>query len=471
MKILLIEAPYNYGAMKVAISRHFPLGLAYVASYLKKNLWGSSIELFLEDFDKNFYILLKKRLVEFAPDLIGISAMTPSFYAAYEIAKFIKKESDTPIVLGGQHASALKKENLSCDSPLDFIVYGEGEQTMLELCEKLRNSSADFDNISGLIFKKNGIAVENPPRTLINKLDNVPFPARELTDLKRFGTHSYIKFGKNSATIISSRGCAYNCVFCASNLTMGRKYRFHSAEYVTEEIKELTGKYKIDSLVFVDDTLTQNRHRLENICRNLIQDKIHVYWYCLSRIDTIDYDVLKLMKEAGCRMVTFGIESGNQKMLEIMNKNLSLSKAKKVIDDCKKLGLRSQCTYIIGFPGENSTTMCETYKFAKSLGPTITIFFPFIPYPGTKIFDTLPEDLKPESPDEWKKFLMTSDLPIASFIEGCSRKKLALIIKLYTLRFYLRPKQIAKILNTIQSRQDLFEMIKSFFLLVVRLIK
>jgi len=213
MKIFLIEAPYNYGAMKVAIKRHFPLGLAYIAAYLKKNLNNAVIELFLEDVNANFYLLLRNRVAKFAPDLIGISSMTPSFYSAYEICKFIKQEFDIPIVIGGQHASALRAEILTDDAPFDFIVYGEGENTALELCEKLDKRQTDFENIKGLIFRKDGRIITAQSRPLISDVDTIPHPARELADLTNFGAHSYINFGRNVATLISSRGCAFLCLF------------------------------------------------------------------------------------------------------------------------------------------------------------------------------------------------------------------------------------------------------------------
>ena len=249
-----------------------------------------------------------------------------------------------------------------------------------------------------------GTVKTNPPRDLIKDVDSLPFPARDLVDMSRLGTHKYIDVGRVSATMISSRGCPFKCAFCSSHITMGKIYRFRSAQNVLAEIDELVGRYQVNHVAFEDDTFTLNRDRVETICRGLIQRNYDLTWYCLSRVESMDLELARLMRRAGCRLVSFGIESGNPDILQKIHKKISLPAARQAIEACYQAGLRSQCTFILGFPFDTQQTMADTLHFAQELSPTIAIFFALVPYPGTEMYQYLPESLRPHQAEQWQDF-------------------------------------------------------------------
>lgn len=454
-KVLLLEAPYSYGSGEKLVNKYFPLGIGYLASYLLKA--GYSVKI-LESFS---FDSLDSTMNSFAPDLIGISVMTPSYPGAVEICSHIKKRYSAKTVIGGHHVSALKGDVLKQADDIDFAVYGEGEETLLDLVNHLESSTPGFEHIEGLIWRNDNQIITNEPRELLKDLDSIPFPSRSLVDMSQYGSHSYIDFGKKTATLITSRGCPYCCAFCSSWLTMGKGYRFRSTENVMSEIKYLIDEYGIDHFVFEDDTMTLNKKRLLEICEGFKKLPMKTSWYSLSRVDSIDDHIAREMKASGCQMINFGIESGNPEILKKIGKRISIDQAVKAVKSCKKAGLRTQCTFIVGFPYDTEETIKQTYKAAKLISPTIAIFFPLTPYPGTHFFNNyMPEELIPETVDEWKSYTMTGmKLPISlnEHYSGIQIRKLA---QRYNRKFYSRPTQWFRILRTLGSIKQLVRMFK-----------
>lgn len=451
MRVLLIEAPYDYKMSKIAVDQYFPLGLGYIAAVLKQA--GQEVELLVSSPGCDFAQLLSSRLERFIPELVGISCMTPSFPAAIEIARAVKEQTNAKVVLGGHHATALGEEILQRYPEVDFVVYGEGEYTMLDLCRKL--SQGPYEDIPGLMWRENALIHRNMPRPLIKDIDQLPFPARELVDMSGFGVHGHIRIGRRSATMITSRGCPYQCVFCSSRLTMGRSYRPHSPEYVIEEMELLAKKYRIDYIVLEDDTLTILPERAEEICERLIDRNLGVQWLCLSRVDRIEKSLVEKMKRAGCRMIAFGVESGDEKVLRKIGKGTSLEDARKAIKICEEAGLRTQATFVIGFPFDDLETIGKTIDFACELSPTVAIIFPLTPYPGTACFSYLPESQRPKALKDWERFVVGIQQPPVSFIDGLSPRDLQRLANRGHLRFYLRPKQLYQMLRTGRSLDEI----------------
>ena len=239
-RILLLEAPYSYGIDRMVVKSYFPLGLGYLASYLREN--GFEIKIFQAQKDKSFYSEVIQQIKEFNPHLVGVSAMTPTYPEALNICELTKTYSKAKTVLGGSHISAVKSEVFKDSENVNFLAIGEGELTLLELVRRLAGRGK-LEDVNGLIWKDSyGNIVENKPRELIEDVNKLPFPARDLIDLSRYGVHSYINFRERAATMISSRGCPFSCSFCSSFLTMGRKYRIRTAKNILAEIEELITK-------------------------------------------------------------------------------------------------------------------------------------------------------------------------------------------------------------------------------------
>ena len=436
--------------MEAMTKPHFPLGLGYVAAFLRQQ--GHQVRLLLGLTPE----VLHHQLETFQPDLVGISCMTPTYPQAVAICREVKKRSQAATVLGGPHVTALQEEILQVQPEIDYVVCGEGELTIAELCGMLEKSDRKFSKIKGLVYRTaKGAVKANPRREMIQDVDSLPFPARDLVDMSRLGTHKYIDVGRVSATMISSRGCPFKCAFCSSHITMGKIYRFRSAQNVLAEIDELVNRYHVNHVAFEDDTFTLNRDRVESICRGLIQRNYDLTWYCLSRVESMDFELATLMRRAGCRMVSFGIESGNPDILQKIHKKISLPAARQAIDSCYRAGLRSQCTFILGFPFDTQKTMADTLHFAQELSPTIAIFFALVPYPGTEMYHYLPESLRPHHAEQWQDFAnMINNQGYLSLVPGLSAAELTKMTERWHLRFYLRPRQLYRMFRTLRTWEE-----------------
>ena len=461
-KVLFLEAPYAYlhHGDKI-VGKYFPLGIGYIASYIRQ--FGYKVKIFQPLHYQNFMEELTGQMECFQPDLVGISVMTPSYPLAIEICDKVKSKYKATTVLGGHHVSAVGEEVLKEALSVDFVVIGEGEITLLELVRELESSNPRFGKVDGLAWRdRNGEVHRNKPRNLIEDINPLPFPARDLVDLSKYGLHSYIDFGKKSTTMITSRGCPFKCIFCSSWLTMGRQYRTRSLERIMTEVKELVEVYDVDYIAFEDDTMTLSRNRMEKICKAFIEMPDSPSWYCLSRVDTIDYSLAKLMKKAGCKMVGFGIESGSPEILEKIGKKISLDKAVKAVAACTKAGLRTQCTFIVGFPFDTEESLSMTLECAKRINPTIAIFFPLTPYPGTKVFcEFMDQGLVPKNVKEWRNFLMTDSNCGISVNDNFTGEQISDIANRWNRNFYLWPKHWLQMIRTIKSPVEFFRFAKS----------
>jgi len=461
VRALFLEAPYSYGSADGLVGSYFPLGIGYLAAWLKQH--GYAVDILQPARGQSIDQALVDKLDSFKPTLVGISVMTPSYPQAVRLCEVIKKSDPSRrTVLGGHHISAVGGEVLEQSPNTDFVVIGEGEQTLLELAGALSAGKNDLSDITGLGWRDaDGRTHINPPRDFIADLDSLPHPARELVDMSRFGLHSYIDFGKRSATMVTSRGCPFKCMFCSSWLAMGSRYRWRSAESVLAEIRELVDVHKIDHIVFEDDTMTLRRSRMIEICNALIDMPDSPSWYCLSRVDTMDLELARLMRKARCRMVNFGIESGSPEILEKIGKKISLDKAVDAVAACTRAGLRTQCTFIVGFPYDTDETMELTYRAAVRIKPTIAMFFPLTPYPGTRVFDEFMDPaLAPKTVGQWDKFIMTSGQGSISVNPDHSGQNICRIADRWNRRFFRRPSQWFRLLRTVSSVGEFMRLAK-----------
>lgn len=377
MKIALLnpEAPVNRLDFKGFLGE--PLGLLYLASVLERH--GHDVKVF--DLQMNPKLDLIDEIGNYIPELIGITSMTANFYKAKKAANYIREKFSIFTVLGGVHATFTANE-LAHNPEFDAYVIGEGELTMLELVNTLKGNG-DLSNVNGLVYKTNGMPVYNKPRPLMDNLDIIPYPSRHLIDIKSYISH------KGSASLITTRGCPYSCIYCSTSKMHGNRYRTRGIENVIKEIELVLDTYAPPRLSFVDDNFTFDRQRVRKLCKAIEEHRFGITWSCNARVDNIDEDLLKLMKDSGCEEMLFGIESGSQDILNKINKGFTLKHVEHAMKLAKKIGIKTATSLVLGLPGENRNTIQETIRFINDLNPDSCTFFFATPFPGTYLYTNL----------------------------------------------------------------------------------
>jgi len=374
----------------------FPLGLGYLSAIaISKNHEVKLLDTLLEgletcrSFDDHFneYGLLDEDILthirNFKPKVIGISCTFTSRWPIVSklISKIKKEFSDVLIIIGGIHPSNAPESVLN-DENVDFIAIGEGEISFEKFLRYLDGEDIRLESIQGFGFKKDGALHINKNRDFVKKLDDIPMPARNLLPYEK-----YIKFNRNS--IIATRGCPFQCLFCSMHTVMGRNYRQRSATKVVDEIEYIKKTYNADFFSFDDDNLTLNSAFIIELCDEIIRRKINIHWNTPNgvNINSLTYEGLSKMKAAGCYSTCLAIESGDEGILKIMRKNISLEKVKQVVDWCRELGIFTLAYFVIGMPGETIESLEITKKFALSLPLDVINVFIASPFPGTEFFD------------------------------------------------------------------------------------
>ena len=357
------------------------LGLMYIAAVLEEK--SIEVEILELRFMKRVWTELKKAISKKNPDIVGATAYTYTFPEAVKVMKIAKHVNpDILTVLGGPHVTFTDNETLTTFPQVDVVVRGEGEYTMLELL-KAYNKKNDFKKVKGISFRKNKKIVKTASRPLITNLDVLPFPARHLVSMSRY------REIENSTTMISSRGCPFNCIFCSSRAMWGSKIRMRSPKNVIDEMEQLVEEYHFNIINFADDVFTYDKKRTIKMCEEIKKRGVDVAWECSTRIDLLSKELLRRMKAAGCTAIFLGIESGCQKVLQRIRKDTRLEQARKVAEWTRELGIKARLSFMLGCPGENLETVQKTLHFAKELGELSggTIGFSMLKaYPGTELF-------------------------------------------------------------------------------------
>jgi radical SAM superfamily enzyme YgiQ (UPF0313 family) len=469
-KVILLSPPYVdlYGKLNKAAGRYFPLGLGYIASFLRK--YGShSVQIYEPEAQSLSYTDLEKIISDNAPDIVGLTCSTPNFFRAIRLARAVKNNSDAKIIIGGVHASALP-EFIAEKYPelIDCVVIGEGEITMLELVRAYENNES-IEGIRGIVYRNGNKTIRTGTRPFIDELDSIPFPARDLIPQKLFIPNLHNARHRNCSTLLTSRGCPFNCSFCASRIVSGRNYRIHSAEYVLEEMQMLKTDFHARQLLITDDTFTINHERLEKICRGMIDKKLDLEWFCFSQVNSVNREMLSIMKKAGCYNIGFGIESGNEDILRKMGKPIKPEKALEAVRLANETGMKTQAFYIFGTPGETKQQMEETIQFAKKVGATLAFFNMLVPYPGTKDFHHF-FSRTPLEKIEWEKFVAVGEQCILTNAD-VSQKEMEELIATANLEYYMNPRRIANILFHIRTFYEFSNYVKGGISLFKQILK
>lgn len=373
-----------------------PLGLIYIGTLLKKH--GYQVEL-LDVLQKGWdSAQAKQRIMDAQADLVGITATTPEIRGVREAARFAK-ESGARVVIGGPHLGIFPEETVSFPE-VDFAIRGDGEIPFLRLVRALENSDKDLAHIPGLVYRQgngvrmNGVYVEK-------QLDDLPFPDWGLVNI-----HGYRRADAlwPLATMVSVRGCPYHCGFCYRGAE-AQVVRFRNPKSVVDEMEYLIKNWKVREIIFCNDTLTLRREQILDICQDILRRKIKILWQGSTRVDAVDWELLKTMKRAGCKGLKFGVESGSEKILTLMQKGITKEKIRHAFQWCRQAGIRTGAYFILGYAQEDRDTLQETIDFAKALNPDFAMFYAGIPLPQTDFHD-LAVAQKKIDPHYWREFAL-----------------------------------------------------------------
>ena len=384
MKVVLVQPPNLQRSgdwKKMKVSRP-PINIALLASYLRK--FGH--EPFIFDFDwfEGSADEMSGLILARDPDVVGFTCLTPRFEVTLDIAARIRKAAPRErAVIGAAQMKAVRERTLYT-ADIDYAIYGEAEETFAELLNVLE-AGGDAGGIRNLIYRKDGKVIMNPARPFIQNLDALPFPAWDLLDLEEYkdpGIFNGIHMG-----VMTTRGCAWDCIFCSSGVIWGRKVRFRSAENVADELQYIVDKLGITSVMFYDDTFTLNKPRFLKICEEMIKRKLNLKYYCQLRVDTIDEEVANGLAESGCITAALGVESGDEEILGILKKGFKKIQVYKAVAALKSAGVPVLASYIIGSPGDTHESIRKTFDFARELDTDQAKFMICTPFPGTELFD------------------------------------------------------------------------------------
>jgi anaerobic magnesium-protoporphyrin IX monomethyl ester cyclase len=381
MKVLLINPPSSFNTKELMP----PLGLSYIAAVLEKN--NIEVEIMDAEVEKLSWKTLEKKCKESNPDLAGITSLTESRFESFNAAKILKNVlPNTMVVMGGPHASLAPEDTLLNVKSVDIVVRGEGEYTMVELCQAAENSR-ELKTIDGISYRENGKVVHNKNRQLMQDLDSIPFPAYHLLKMEKYDFRLEVP-GKGrlpAMNIITSRGCPIGCTFCATSEMLGKKWRARSPLNVISELVHLIDNYNIKAIFFYDDTFTMNKKRAREICELMIDKGLNLKYICMTRIDALDKNLLKTMKESGCYRIHYGVESGSQRILDsVVEKKINLEQVKEVSTWMDDQGIIKNPFFMASFPDETLEDVRKTLDFMKEIGGEPSLSFLKV-YPGTKI--------------------------------------------------------------------------------------
>lgn len=458
MRILLSNATREDNAASIkAIDEVFTvsesLGIAYLAAVLKQE--GHDVEVLdciAEGFDSSAF---ETSLRGKEYDLIGISTYTPDWHIVKRNLEIIRKLLPySTIVIGGPHINSMVKAHLEeylfkDSNDFDVAVYGEGEQILLDISRAIAEKK-DLGNINGIVYKDTKGKIHlNPPRELIKDINTIPFPALELLPLNKYKRtpSSYKKVPVRS--FLTARGCPYSCIFCDRG-AFGPSVRRRSIENIICEVDRLVNKFHTKELRFWDDVFTMDEKLTIQVCKEL--KKYDLVWSCNGRVNMVTPSMLKAMKEAGCWAVDFGVESGNDRILKIINKKFNIKEASEAIKMVKGAGIEVRAFFILGLPEETIETVQDSIDFALLNDIDYATFYLPQAYPGTRLYEIAKEEMSLER--DFSKYLITGKE--ASYInKSIGLENLQLFQRKAYRSFYRRPSYIAKMILKINSLEDI----------------
>ncbi len=457
LKVLLVIPPYEFNDIypdyqvslpfldniKLVPGATQPLGLAYIISSLKKS--GFTVE-FIDGVFETEESMVEK-IGKFDPDVLGIQTTSPIWEKALSLAEKIKQlKEDIIIGVGGSHVNTVGGSCIEDSNDLDFAVQGDGDLILKELCEEIEKGKNCFET-SGVVWKDvNNEIIENKPlpRTIEN-LDEVPFPDHEIIDIEDYCPSIGFYRDLPSANLVTSRGCLNACEFCHA-----RKFhhRQRSVENVIQEMKELKN-LGVKDIIIYDQDFGAKPDFAFRLCEKIIENKLDFYIGANMRIDSFDEELLKKMKKAGFWRVFYGLESGVQKNLDRVFKNIKIEKSREVVENTDEIGLQVFGSFMFGIPEETYQEGIKTIEFAKSLPLSFAKFTAFSPWPGSEIWNN------PEKYGSLDRSYKSMSMNKVNFVPNTMEKgDIDKLLKKGFREFYLRPNYIAKRVKNIRTWED-----------------
>jgi len=410
---------------------------------------------------------IAEQAADFSAELVGITITTWTVNHARKIARAVRKKiPDIRIAVGGPQVKAFPRLTLKF-SEFDYGVIGEGDMTFPELVDSLENNKP-LSKVKGVVFRKSSKIIQTPAREYCPDLDKLPSPSWHLLPIKKY--HDMLTRRKQFMVMITSRGCPFNCTFCDPRNTLGKQFRAWGADRLFYEVKVLYDKYGIREIMFFDDLFTFDRKRVIDFCRKMIKSSMNLIWDCRTRVNCIDEELIKWMKKAGCYRVRFGVESGNQKILNSLNKGITLEQVRRAFALARKYRIESMAYYMLGSPGETKETLRQTIDFAVKLDSDYALFaVTSLMPPGSSLF-AWAADEGYIARDYWERFVSGEKLdpyPTLSTPQ-LPEKTLRGYHQLAHRCFYLRPIIFFRTLRRLRSWIAFKNSLQIFISLVLR---
>jgi radical SAM superfamily enzyme YgiQ (UPF0313 family) len=427
-----------------------PLGLAYLASVLRK----ASHEVML--IDANALRIgpdeIIRKIRAFAPDVVGVTCVTPLFPMAVHISRQVKRLDPAPVIVVGGPQVTIMPELTIENTAFDYAVEGEAEIAFPALLDAI-SGGGDPRSIKGALYLDGGRVIRSGMAEPM-AINDTPFPARDLLPNDLY--FDMTTESRRASSIMTARGCPFRCSFCERYIRGGH-YRPRSPDSVVSELEELVKTYGCNEVVIYDDTFTASKKRAADICQKILESDLKFHWDCRTRVDCVDAELLKLMKRAGCSRISFGVESAGAAVLDQFRKNITIEQVEQAFRWAREAGVKILAYFMLGAPGESRESIENTVKLSLRLAPDFAYYSIVVPYPGTDMYDrALSDGLIPF--DYWREFVRTEGKlaePVPMFEhDDVTREYLLATLKSAYQKFYLRPGFILRRLGSIRSVSD-----------------
>lgn len=425
-----------------------PTDLMYSAASVEKA--GCECKLVDYPAEKLNWDDLKRDLLEFQPHVIMLSITTPSLHKDVEAASLAKEVCPSILTVAkGAHFHILDNESLTLYPQLDCVIRGEYEITAAEI-----GQGVPLNSIDGVTWRNaNGEIIRNADRTFISNLDTIPFPARHLTRNELYIRPDTMEV---QTTIVTNRGCPHSCIYCLAPLVSGKKNRYRSTDNVIAELEECVSVHGIKNFLFRSDLFTQNKKWVIELCQKIVERNLDINWASNSRVDCINKEMLHWMKRAGCWIIAFGVESGNEDTLKHIKKNATVDQAREAINLCREVGIKSSIYLLMGLPWDTPEALEDNIKFAQETMPDFVEIFYSYPFPGTELHKIATE----------KGLIIPGEIPEEAYANPAmgglylTKEQLADWRKKSLRRIYLQPRYVIKTLVSTKSPKEFFQYIK-----------
>lgn len=423
-----------------------PLTLATMGAILKEA--GFNVSLKDCSNDNISFEALKSHIKEFKPRIIVANTSTPSIESDLKVSGAAKSvDHGIKTIFFGIHVTALPEKTFEMNPDVEYIASGEPEYTIRDFALAVRDGSA-LDDVKGLIYRKGGRIIYREKRPLISNLDELPFPAWELVNIKGYRLPIT---NRPFLLALTGRGCPYSCLFCAAGAFYGKKSRLRSPERIASEIKHVKDKFNISDFLFWSENSIVERSQIYNLSKKIIDSRLKVRWVCNGRVDMVDEELLRVMKESGCWMIGYGIEAGTQRVLDAMNKKVKLEAIERAVRLTKKAGIEVTGHVIVGYPGETKEDILSTIKFLKRLDLDYIQVYCSVPFPGSPLYLEAMEKgyITDQNWFHFEQNYSVMDTP-------CLKKEEVMQLREKIVKsFYLNPLKVLKTLAKIRSPREI----------------